>query len=207
MELKQWQNVLKEHRLDEQSRSYEWETAFNATKERHCRQMEKWQWEEEEMQRFGLHWDEPTRDPHCTAYNTREYSAQLLNTVPYAYNWTKACEDIPIVIHGRAIKTTSCGTNKSVSGEVFGHWLVDFNEPLCTPFWEHLEDKGCTAKGSGRRRFLAQLVNFHDGEDGEKLCASTPIDFYGKHFDSPHSCVNWGKNRIYGFWETKDSDC
>jgi len=122
-ELKQWQNVLKEHRLDEQSRSYEWETAFNATKERHRRQMEKWQWEEEEMQRFGLHWDEPTRDPHCTAYNTREYSAQLLNTVPYAYNWTKACEDIPIVIHGRAMKTTSCGTNKSVSCLIHYHGL------------------------------------------------------------------------------------
>jgi hypothetical protein len=74
---------------------------------------------------FGLHWDEPTRDPHCTAYNTREYSARLLNTlaVPYAYNWTKACEDIPIVIHGRTMKTTRCDTNKSVSCLIQRHGL------------------------------------------------------------------------------------
>lgn len=41
------------------------------------------------------------------------------------------------------------------------------------------------------QRVEAHLEGVHDGDDGEKLCASTPNDFYGKHFDGPHTCVNW----------------
>jgi len=67
-----------------------------------------WQREEEARQRLGLHWDAPIADSHCTAHNTREYWARLLDTVPYNYNWLKPCEDIPIDIHGRSIKTTRC---------------------------------------------------------------------------------------------------
>jgi hypothetical protein len=206
-QVEKWEQELMEHRQDEQSRIYKWELAFNATRERNRCQMEKWQQEEEKMQSLSLYWGEPTRHPNCAGYNTREYWARLLNTVPYDYNWLKPCEDIPIVIHGRSVKTFRCYTNPTVSGEVYGHWLVDFDEPLCTPFWEQFEDKGCIAEGSGRRRFLAHLVNFHDEEDGEKLCASTPIDFHGKHFDHPQTCVNWGKTGIYGFWEIEDPNC
>jgi hypothetical protein len=206
-ERRQFEQELIERRRQEESRIHKWELAFNATQERHRRQMEKWQQEEEEMQKLGLHWDEPTRHPNCAGYSTREYWARLLNTVPYDYNWTKACEDIPIVIHGKSVKTFRCYTNPHVSGEVYGHWLVDFNEPFCTPFWDELKDKGCTAEGSGHRRFSAHLVNFHDAEDGEKLCASTPIDFHGRHLDNPKACVNWGSTRIYGFWEIEDSNC
>ena len=76
---------------------------------------EKWQREEEERQKLGLYWDVPVADSHCTAHNTREYWARLLNTVPYNYNWLKPCEDIPIVIHGRSIKTARCYINPYVS--------------------------------------------------------------------------------------------
>jgi len=202
----EWQRELEGRHLEEQSRIDRWERTFNATQERTRRQMEKWRREDEEMQRLGLHWDELTVDSHCTGYNTREYWARLSNTVPYDYNWLKPCEDIPNDIHGRSMKTTRCYANPFVSGEVIGHWSVNFNEPLCTPFWDQFEDKGCTAEGSGRRRLLAHLVNIHDGEDGEKLCSSTPLDFHGRHFDGPHSCVNWGSG-IYGFWEFDDSNC
>jgi hypothetical protein len=75
----------------------------------------KWQRKEEERQKLGLYWDAPVADSHCTAHNTREYWAWLLNTVPYNYNWLKPCEDIPIVIHGRSIKTTRCYINPYVS--------------------------------------------------------------------------------------------
>ena len=40
------------------------------------------------------------------------------------------------------------------------------------------------------QRIEAHLENIRSGEDGEKLCASTPHDFYGRHFDHPDSCAN-----------------
>ena len=40
------------------------------------------------------------------------------------------------------------------------------------------------------QRIEAHLENIHSGEDEEKLCASTPHDFYGRHFDHPDSCAN-----------------
>jgi len=228
-ERQKWERELRRRRVAEQSRIDDWEQQLTARhheekvrqdewdqkqrdirrEEAHRREQErlreeKWQREEEERQKLGLYWDVPVPDSHCTAHNTREYWARLLNTVPYNYNWLKACEDIPIVIHGRSINTTRCYTNPYVPGEVYGHWLVDFNEPLCSPYWDQFHDKGCTAEGSGRRRVEAHLANIHDGEDGEKLCASAPYDFYGQHFDHPDSCSNRGD---WGTWEFNDSTC
>lgn len=69
---------------------------------------------EEATQRLGLYWDTLIADSHCTTYNTREYWARLLNTGPYDYNWLRPCQDIPITIHGRSIKTSRCYINPSV---------------------------------------------------------------------------------------------
>lgn len=41
-----------------------------------------------------------------------------------------------------------------------------------------------------QQRLEARLENIRDGEDGDKLCPSTPIDFYGQHFDYPNSCAS-----------------
>jgi len=183
-----------------------WERELAQKREQERLREDQWQYEEEERQSLGLHWDNPVADTHCTAHNTREYRARLLNTVPYTYNWLKPCQDIPIVIHGRSINTTRCYINPNVQGEVYGYWLVDSNEPLCSPYWDRFKDKGCTAKGSGRRRLESHLENIHDGEDGEKLCASSPHDFYGQHFDYPDSCGNWG-GQIFGIWEISDPNC
>ena len=40
------------------------------------------------------------------------------------------------------------------------------------------------------QRIEAHLEDVHWEEDWEKLCASTPHDFYGRHFNRPDSCVN-----------------
>ena len=40
------------------------------------------------------------------------------------------------------------------------------------------------------QRIEARLENIRSGEDGKRLCASTPHDFYGRHFDHPDSCAN-----------------
>jgi hypothetical protein len=136
----EWKQELMQRRLDEQSRIDNWERLLEYRKhqekvrqdewekrQREIRREEadrqeqerlredEWQREEEERQRLGLHWDTPIADSHCTAHNSREYWARLLNTVPYDYNWLKPCQDIPLVVHGRSIKTTRCYVNEYVS--------------------------------------------------------------------------------------------
>jgi len=208
----QWEQELNMRKHQEKVRQEEWEQMQKEIRREEAQRQEQerlreeeWQREEEERQSMGLHWDLPIADSHCTAHNTREYWARLLNTVPFEYNWLRPCEDMPITIHGRSIKTTRCYINPDVSGEVFGHWLVDFNEPLCSPYWDQVNDKGCTADGSGRRRVEAHLESIHDGEDGDKLCGSAPFDIYGRHFDRPDSCANW--DGTFGIWEFDDPNC
>jgi len=136
----EWERELLQRHLAEQSRIDIWEKHFEARKrqekkrqdewersqedirreEAYRREQErlrenKWQLEEEKRQTLGLHWDALIADPHCTAHNSREYWARLLNTVPFDYNWLKPCQDIPLVIHGRSLKTTRCYINENVS--------------------------------------------------------------------------------------------
>lgn len=109
-----WENDLQQHRLDEERRLNEWEQKFNkrqreeAERREHVKKREEqWQREEEERERLGLYWDIP-QGARCAGYNTRLYSARLLNTVPYNYNWLKPCQEIPLVIHGKALQTSRC---------------------------------------------------------------------------------------------------
>jgi len=115
IERQQWERELMERRLDEQSRIKVWEDLLKARKERERLREEQWHREEEERQRLGLYWGNLEADAHCTAYNTRHYWARLLNTVPYQYNWLKPCQDIPIDIHGRSVKATTCEVKDDVS--------------------------------------------------------------------------------------------
>ncbi|KIM74485.1 hypothetical protein PILCRDRAFT_79991 [Piloderma croceum F 1598] len=209
-----WEQQLEARKRQEKIRQDEWERSQKDIRreeahrrEQERRREEEWQLEEERRQTLGLHWDTPIADSNCASHNSREYWARLLNTFPFDYNWLKPCQEIPLVIHGRSLNTTRCYINEYVSGEVYGHWLVDFNEPLCSPYWDRFNDKGCTAEGSGRRRLEAHLENIHEGEYGEKLCSSTPYGFFGQHFDHPDSCANWGNDGIFGIWEISDSNC
>jgi len=187
-ERKDWDRELQQRRREEQQR------------------IKIWQEEEEARQRLGLYWGDLTRNDRCTAYDKREYWAPLQNTVPYEYNWQIPCREIPNVINGRTVNTSWCYSNPFVPGEVIGHWVLD-GEPLCAPYWNQFKDKGCAAEGSGHRTIEAHLENIHWDEDGENLCASTPHDFYGLHFDAPHSCVIWGKYEIFGIWHINDPNC
>jgi len=127
-ERQQWERELRERRLNEQLREKEWErqmqareleerrkqVEWNSRQERERQREEQWQHEEEGRQRLGLHWAKPEANARCTAYNTRDYRARLMNTVPYHYNWLRPCEDIPIVIHDRNVKTTRCEIDQNV---------------------------------------------------------------------------------------------
>jgi hypothetical protein len=121
-----WALELQKRRLDERLRVEKWEREFedrqrreeeqwSERKERERLREEQWQREEEERQRLGLYWANPEPNARCTAYNTRDYRARLLNTLPYDYNWLKPCEEIPIVIHNRSMRTTRCEINLNVS--------------------------------------------------------------------------------------------
>ncbi|KIM79069.1 hypothetical protein PILCRDRAFT_823917 [Piloderma croceum F 1598] len=198
-----WDRELNEKKRHERLRQEEWKK----TQEKERLREEQWQREEEQRESLGLYWAEPEGNAHCSAYNTRDYMARLLNTVPYNYNWLKPCEEIPITIHNKSIRTTRCEIKSDSSGEVYGHWRVDFNEPMCTPYWNQFKDNGCTAEGSRRRRIEAHLQDIHWGEDWEKLCASAPYEFYGRHFDHPDSCANRGIYGIFGIWDIDDPSC
>lgn len=120
-----WEREFEERKHQEKIRQDEWEQSQKEIRqedarrrEQERRREEEWQLEEERRQTLGLHWDNPIADSNCAGHNTREYWARLLNTVPFDYNWLKPCQEIPLVIHGRSLNTTSCYINKYVSSLV-----------------------------------------------------------------------------------------
>jgi len=125
---KEWEGQMRARELEERRKQVEWnfrqeqehqrEEQWHREEEERQRlghqREEQWHREEEERQRLGLHWAKPEANAQCTSYNTRDYRARLLNTVPYHYNWLRPCQDIPIVIHDRNLTTTRCEINQNV---------------------------------------------------------------------------------------------
>jgi hypothetical protein len=60
---------------------------------------EEEQRDEEERAHMHLHWDGPHPELHCWGSGTREYTGRLWN-IADGYNWTRACEKTPAIIHG-----------------------------------------------------------------------------------------------------------
>jgi hypothetical protein len=127
-----WERELAERRLDEELRTERLQRQLKMKQRQEKTRQDEWderqdqkrlgerlreqrQREEEERQRQGLYWSNPEANAKCTAYNTREYRARLLNNVPYHYNLLKPCEEIPIVIHDRSVRTTRCEIGQNVS--------------------------------------------------------------------------------------------
>jgi hypothetical protein len=123
------------------------------------------------------------------------------------YDWVKACKQTPIVIHNKTIKTPDRCEDRGVWGGMRGAWLVNFNEMACLPLWGDFNDKGCTAEGSRLHRTESRLWNIQPGEDWKRMCATTPADLHGIHFDSPKYCDDRGIWGIYGVWELEDPNC
>ncbi|EDR05326.1 uncharacterized protein LACBIDRAFT_329727 [Laccaria bicolor S238N-H82] len=93
------------------------------------------------------------------------------------YDPMKACWTSEIEIHGRKMKPTYC------------------------------EDKGCTAPGSGLRRFDAHLMNLDYADGWNVMFSSTPANFNGLHFNGAMSCVNSYFGGVFGIWDIVDGDC
>lgn len=54
------------------------------------------------MHGLNLHWVALTPAKHYTVYGVREYTARIWN-IPLKYDWEKACQRTPIVIHNRTL--------------------------------------------------------------------------------------------------------
>ncbi|KII94909.1 hypothetical protein PLICRDRAFT_33739 [Plicaturopsis crispa FD-325 SS-3] len=176
-------------------------------KERKQREQERQREEEERRQRMNLYWDTPVlASQSCHSYATREYTARLWNIPAFGYDWTKACNETPIHIHNVTIESPTWCENRGMWSGMHGHWLVDFNEPDCIPFWGDFVDKDCTAEGSGRHRVESRLWNVHSG-GWENMCATTPATIHGFHYDKPTACDNRGIWGMYGIWEVEDPGC
>ncbi|KAL1673029.1 hypothetical protein EV122DRAFT_294471 [Schizophyllum commune] len=100
-----------------------------------------------------FYWDVPlVPETDCLGYGTRAYSAKL-NIVPFATkNWHKICmgEAPEVEVTGRILeKPAWC--DMGINQTVFGHWIIDFDEPECISSWGQFDDKGCTTEASGFR--------------------------------------------------------
>jgi len=174
--------------------------------EEHNRQQEeKREQEDDERRRLGLSWNGLKGQERCLSYSTREYTAQLEN-IPTGYDRIKACMSTPVVIHGVTFERPNRCEDDGQSG-VYGHWLVNHNEPSCSTYWSYFKDKGCVSQGSGTRRIESPLENLQGGDDWREMCTTTPADFRRLHFSGPDYCVNWGQHGIWGIWEIDDSSC
>jgi hypothetical protein len=152
------------------------------------------------------HWDEPIGGPHCVAYGTREYTARLWD-IPFMADWIQACKSTPIQIHNKTLLTPDRCEDLGMGG-MYGHWLVNFEETSCLPYWGSFKDLGCTAEKSHLHRFQSRLWGIKKGEDWMTLCATAPANIWGSYIPRPRYCDDrgwfWG---MYGIWELYDPNC
>ncbi|KAJ2932416.1 hypothetical protein H1R20_g4728, partial [Candolleomyces eurysporus] len=208
LERAQWEAERSKERTDWEKERIQWraerrererlqEEQMRLELEKQRRESEK-EKEDEEKKKAGLRWQDPQADEHCLRYGTRRYTAKLEN-LPEGYNRMKACHETQAWINGRRMPPTQCD-DRGLWGGVHGTWIVDWDEGGCQSFFQDFSDKGCSAQGSGKRRIESELQNIRYGDDGMKMCSSTPADFHDLHFEGPHSCVYWDKYGHWGYW-------
>ncbi|KAF8983818.1 hypothetical protein BDQ17DRAFT_1261075 [Cyathus striatus] len=138
-------------------------------------------------------------------FNTRLYSAPLLRGDEPVVGTTTKC-GFEAWVHGRNVKPVRCEL-QGAKNETWGIWAVDYDEPSCATWWSPPKDTGCTADGSGYRRYEAKLENVEWGASWEDMCKSTPVTFNKRTFNSPNHCINRGILGMYGAWTVEDTEC
>ncbi|RXW20267.1 hypothetical protein EST38_g5588 [Candolleomyces aberdarensis] len=203
-DLAEWDRKRAQWQAEQRERERLQEDRMKLELEKKRRELER-EREEEEKKRAGLKWQDPQPDQFCLRYGTRRYTAKLEN-VPDGYNKMKACHETQAWIGGRWVTPSQCDDG-GVWGGVHGTWIVDWDESPCRSYFQDFRDKGCTSEGSGKRRIESQIQNIQSGDDALKMCASTPADFHGLHFDAPHSCEFWRIYGVWGLWFIEDGSC
>ncbi|KAJ2927080.1 hypothetical protein H1R20_g10005, partial [Candolleomyces eurysporus] len=203
-DLADWDRKRAQWQAEQRERERLQEERMRLELEKKRRELEK-EKEDEEKKRAGLKWQDPQPDQLCLRYGTRRYTAKLEN-VPDGYNKMKACHETQAWIGGRWVTPSQCDDG-GLWGGVHGTWIVDWDESPCRSYFQDFRDKGCTAEGSGKRRIESQIQNIQSGDDALKMCASTPADFHGLHFDAPHACEYWRIYGVWGLWFIEDGSC
>jgi len=189
-----WEREVKEHEDQERRTRARWD--------REVKEHE----EQQRRARASLFWYELSPKEECIRYDSRMYSARLMN-VQKGQDGMKLCSDMEITIHGQTYPRPDFCEDQS--GKIYGHWTVVGNEPSCKPIFESFRDKGCIVRGSHRRRIEAFMGNFpnEDHDNWREMCSSTPADLYGHHYDGPENCSDRGRDGIWGIWGVEDSGC
>ncbi|ESK87675.1 hypothetical protein Moror_1879 [Moniliophthora roreri MCA 2997] len=142
-------------------------------------------------------WIDVTPSPNCSSIGTREYTG-VLSLMPEGYHPYTACSSIPVQIHHRTIMSPiSCWSEpfqyeeQTVDNEgnplmrnvtrtrTKARWLVDFNEPDCTPHWDSGQpspDSSCYEYGS---RIYSAFMTVPSGLDALETCRDTSAIIHG----------------------------
>ncbi|KAF4616443.1 hypothetical protein D9613_008228 [Agrocybe pediades] len=197
-----WSREINAHeslRLRMVEESTAWKT------EKIARDAERAQWERKQREgREGIAWEGMSRSDRCLRYGTREYSATLTH-VPLGFDAMAECLRKPASINGQELLPTRC-EDPGTCGNAIGHWEVE-GDAMCSPVWGWIYDKGCDGNTDGKRRFEAQLINLHPGDDWHVLCPTTPVVIRGRHISAPDTCADWGRKGIWGIWYVPDNQC
>ncbi|KAF8886483.1 hypothetical protein BD779DRAFT_1441560, partial [Infundibulicybe gibba] len=189
-----WKTELKSHdvirariaaermRLDSEREEYEEQKRRDAQRKR----------EGEEKRRAGLYWDESSLHPHdhCLGYRKREYSAKLDGVDRgYVGDRMKDCEVTAVEIYGVRMDRPAWCEDLGACNGVWGHWIFEHDD-MCAPYWDGLQDLGCTGPGSGIHRYQSRLMDILVGSDWHEMCMSTPNTLRGQHLPRPNNCDN-----------------
>ncbi|KAF8913766.1 hypothetical protein CPB84DRAFT_1819807 [Gymnopilus junonius] len=152
----------------------------------------------------NAYWDEPKATKRCSGFGAREYKARLWN-LHFFSNWTRACRETEIEIHGVVFPTPAQCDSKWPFGGVTGHWVVDVLENDCLAHWGKVADKGCI--NNRLKRFQSRLHNVKSKEDRMSICLTAPAVIQGKRVPTPTSCNDQGIWGVYGIWDLEDQSC
>ncbi|GLB38861.1 hypothetical protein LshimejAT787_0600230 [Lyophyllum shimeji] len=215
--MRQWKATMENFKREEQElikrraqmnndyirEEYEWRQKMARFEEELKR--EKW-----ERERARLYWVDVHGDEHCTASGRKRYTARLAN-LPRSINGVEACKATPVTINNETYNSPlTCEDTRSSwfgTSAVYGSWVAE-NEAACASYWEVVNEKGCTAPGSGLRRIETKFGHVQSGEDIERLCLSTPLLVHGKWYERPVACpyVNIFAGH-WGMWDIPDDSC
>ncbi|TRM55951.1 hypothetical protein BD626DRAFT_521233 [Schizophyllum amplum] len=157
-----------------------------------------------------IYWEVPlVADVSCLGYGTRAYAAQLHVEPPAPGEaWHKICvgEAPEVEITGRIVERPAW-CDRDANGTVFGHWIVDYDEPECISNWAAFADKGCTADASGLRNYEARLFGRLEGGAWRDMCRRTPAIVHGQKFPGAMRCADRVEEGKWGAWDLEDETC
>ena len=107
-----------------------------------AREKELWEKAREAHVPRGAFWDVVWPAWDCLAYGKREYWG-ILRNIPKDWDPVDACMDMPVEIKGVKIRRPKwCeGRYDLLDFQTRGHWVVDWDQPDCRPWYRDFEDR------------------------------------------------------------------